>query len=192
MRPFPPQGPSGRFPCFLGTTAALRLLAVHPASLRCPSLGGTVTAPSIRVRDALRCAPSPVSGASTWGRADLYPAMPLRGVLHARDAKVSHVPVQPHVHLPCSWTPAEPSRQAVRRSGVAPAQGTAKAPASTVLSRLDHTAFALAVYASRTASPTCTQDSLPLACQTFTGGLSTRRAVKKGFRSSHPPFTSLS
>src|SRR4030042_3678717 len=33
------------------------------------------------------------------------------------------------VHLPCSRTPAEPSRQALRRSGVAPTESKVKAPA---------------------------------------------------------------
>jgi len=41
MRRFPPLGPSGRFPTFIGTINALRLLTNHFTSLRFPSLGNT-------------------------------------------------------------------------------------------------------------------------------------------------------
>src|SRR5262249_53681387 len=43
--PFPPRGPSVRFPRFAGTVRALRLPMSLPASLRFPSLGGTVETP---------------------------------------------------------------------------------------------------------------------------------------------------
>lgn len=58
----------------------------------------------------------------------------------------------PIVLLPCSPTPVGPTHQAIRGAGTAPAVSTTKAPAF-VLSRLNHTASALAVYASQAGSP---------------------------------------
>lgn len=58
----------------------------------------------------------------------------------------------PSVLLPCSSTPAGPTHQAIRCAGTAPDLSTTKAPAF-VLSRLNHTASALAVYASQAGSP---------------------------------------
>ena len=58
----------------------------------------------------------------------------------------------PIVLLPCSSTPVGPTHQAMQCIGVAPAVSTAKAPAF-VLSRLNHTASALAVYASQARLP---------------------------------------
>ena len=58
----------------------------------------------------------------------------------------------PIVLLPCSPTPVGPTHQAVQCVGAAPAVSTTRAPAF-VLSRLNHTASALAVYASQAGSP---------------------------------------
>ena len=58
----------------------------------------------------------------------------------------------PIVLLPCSPTPVGPTHQAMPCVGAAPAMSTAKAPAKQ-LSRLNHTASALAVYASQAGSP---------------------------------------
>jgi hypothetical protein len=58
----------------------------------------------------------------------------------------------PIVLLPCSSTPVGPTHQAMRCVGAAPAVSTTKAPAF-VLSRLNHTASALAVYASQAGLP---------------------------------------
>ena len=53
------------------------------------------------------------------------------------------------MHLPCSKTPVGPPRQALHGVSVLPSHtGTSKAPATLCLSKLNHTAFALAVYAS--------------------------------------------
>lgn len=50
MPPFPPRGPSGRFPHFLGLIEALRLPAVRPTSLR--FLRSAVPTPtSVEARD---------------------------------------------------------------------------------------------------------------------------------------------
>ena len=72
-------------------------------------------------------------------------------------------PGSPSVPLPCSPTPAGPLRQAIRRSDAAPAAATARAPTIRRLSGLNHTASALAVYASPHGSHRRTQDSLPLS-----------------------------
>ena len=65
---------------------------------------------------------------------------------------------------------------------MAPAIGTTKALARNNLSKLNHTAFGLAVYASSHSLPRATQDSLPAVGQTLPDGLSTRRVTIKGFR----------
>lgn len=75
----------------------------------------------------------------------------------------------PYSHLPCSQTPAGPLRQAIQRIGAVPALQTAKTPAFSYISRLNHTAFAIAVYASRPWSPMVMQDSLPTAGQALSG-----------------------
>jgi hypothetical protein len=64
---------------------------------------------------------------------------------------------------PALGTPAGPLRQAIRRSDAAPAAATARAPTIRRLSGLNHTASALAVYASPHGSHRRTQDSLPLS-----------------------------
>jgi hypothetical protein len=66
--------------------------------------------------------------------------------------------------------------------GAAPALSTAKAPATNILSRLNHTALALAVYASYAVLPRPTQDSLPAVGQLCGAGLVTRRIPTKGFQ----------
>jgi hypothetical protein len=58
-------------------------------------------------------------------------------------------PENPAMLLPCSQIPAGPRRLAnLRRFGAAPVNSTTKAPATNILSRLNHTALAFAVYAS--------------------------------------------
>ena len=59
----------------------------------------------------------------------------------------------PSACAPCSPTPVGPPRQAMRRVGTAAAQKTTAAPASSFISRLNHTARTLPVYASQPGSP---------------------------------------
>jgi hypothetical protein len=63
---------------------------------------------------------------------------------------------------------------------VALGRTTAKAPAKG-LSKLNSMAFGLAVYASPSALPRTTQDSLPAAGQALPDGLFTRKVPMKGF-----------
>ena len=58
-----------------------------------------------------------------------------------------------------------------RHSSAAPADLTTKAPAIKFLSRLNHTASAVAVYASPGGRPRQTQDSLPAADYALPGGI---------------------
>ena len=63
--------------------------------------------------------------------------------------RLSHVPVKPALHLPCSPTPDGPWHWPnFHASGSAHAFSTAKAPSIITLTRLNHTAFVITVYAS--------------------------------------------
>jgi len=69
-----------------------------------------------------------------------------------------------------------------------------KAPTIISLSKLNHMAFGLAVYASQCRLPDPTQNSLPAVGQTLPDGLSTRRTAMKGFKSASyisSPFPKL-
>src|SRR5262249_51914175 len=78
----------------------------------------------------------------------------------------------PDGRSPCSGTPAGPRCQAVAASGRRPsARSDGGLTARSLISGLDGTAFALAVYASSGASPPSTQDSLPAARQALPGGI---------------------
>ena len=73
----------------------------------------------------------------------------LLSVVTLKDADGSHqFPGNPSVSLPCSRTPAGPPRQAIRRLGIAPAACDHEGSGDSVMSRLNHTALILAVYAS--------------------------------------------
>ena len=94
----------------------------------------------------------------------------------------------PPVPLPCSPTPAGPTRQAIRRSRHGPRYVHNEGSHDYILSGLNHTALALAVYASWSGSPQrCTQDSLPAV-----GHITGRDWLPAGFLrkvsdDSHPP-----
>ena len=61
--------------------------------------------------------------------------------------------------------------QAIQCADMAPAMSTTKAPTIIQLSRLNHTASGLAVYASPGVLPHKTQNSLPAARQALPGGI---------------------
>ncbi len=98
--PLPSTGPSGRFPCFVGTVRRLRLPAALPASLRCLRSALTAVAPFF--------APA---GSSRRPRAWACHGSPVR--FTAGDDRISQVPGEPPVRLPRSSTPAGPRRLAL-------------------------------------------------------------------------------
>jgi hypothetical protein len=70
----------------------------------------------------------------------------------------------------------------LRRAGMAPAMSTTKALTTIYLSRLNHTARGLAVYASSSASPHPTQNSLPAAGQALPDGVKYPQGCYERFR----------
>ena len=163
--PFPPRGPSGRFPRLPGTIEALRLPAVLPASLRSPSLRGTVVASVYSLsQKAGRLAPVSLDLLFAGGPSGITP--------------------QKRRDLPGSWT--NPCLRAAlydpggtsapghfQRFGAAAHTETMSAPTNSGLSRLNRVAHMLAVYASPYGLPRPTQDSLaaggqPLPRRPFT------------------------
>ena len=79
----------------------------------------------------------------------------------------------------------------LRQLGTAPRIGNDEGSPRRVISGLDHTASALAVYASTAGSPHRLQDSLLAAGQLYQTGLVTRRIPTKGFRdASYTAFSS--
>src|SRR3954454_360584 len=151
---FPRRGPSGRFPHFTGRIEELRLLSSRPgpASVvpRRPVLPPR-SFPSLR--------PAASALPAAWG---CFTGVPFA----SSEAEALRPPrflgdPCPHAVL------SDPGRASVSRlvdPSVLPAlNGTALAPTTVILSRLNHTACGRAVYASRPTSPPSTQDSLPAA-----------------------------
>ena len=138
--PLPSTG-SGRvpFPCFISTIRALRLPAVHPAALRLLRLAVPPVCTFFAPANAAHGAREPGGFGCR---------VPPSGMTSGNN-RASHVPGGP----PCaSALLSDPGRidpvRPPRRADVAPANSTTKAPTS-ILSRLHHTASALAVYASQ-------------------------------------------
>ena len=69
------------------------------------------------------------------------------------DNETSQVPGPPAPHLPCSPTPTGPPCQAVSARRCCPRYLHDEGPSDHILSRLNHTASAVAVYASSPGSP---------------------------------------
>jgi hypothetical protein len=88
------------------------------------------------------------------------------------DDRTSHVPGEPFVHLPSSSTPPGPMPPSLcRRHRRGPRYVDSEGSRDWFLSRLDHTASALAVYASPSSLPPPTQDSLRLPARLYRVGL---------------------
>jgi hypothetical protein len=163
----------GEFPCFDGTTKALRLPAARLAALRCLRL-------AVPQRPLVRFALWRTSAPPKPGVGD--PVTPAGISLRRRQ------------DIPSSWgTPIVRLHMfhsdAGRTADTRPLQcrdvalGARKAKAPTKgLSTLNSMAFGLAVYASQCGLPRPTQNSLPAAGQALPDGLSTRKVPLKGFR----------
>ena len=78
--------------------------------------------------------------------------------------------------------PGDAWRVGFQSGRMAPAKGTTKALAKGKLTKLNHMAFGLAVYASSRSLPYATQDSLPAVGQSLPDGLFTRRVTIEGFK----------
>ena len=139
---FPPRGPSGfPFPRFDGTIKTLRLPVIHPAALRCLRLAVPSLARSLRsLRHGVRR-----RGPGAFAQRSGYPIR-----IQVETTGPPTFLGNPLVPVPCSTTPAGSTRQALttRRRGprIVPRRGL---PRAMYLSRLNHTASALAVYASQ-------------------------------------------
>ncbi len=139
----------------------------------CDSLCPSRRAPLPSLGDTLRCACRFAPGGPgrpTAGLGCVIRSPPPES--SRREAvRVSQVPVQPAVPMPCSSTPAGPHAPghcgAATRPPLCPRR---RLPRFIQLSRLNRTALGLAVYASPGALPHKTQNSLPAAGQALPGG----------------------
>ena len=151
---------------YQGATTACR--PSHRTSF--PSFGGTIGA-SVFVSPC-----QPDAGRRAGGSSVRQPPRRFNASILQRPMETTGSPTflgNPGVLLPCSTTPAGPSPLAKTTSqgdDAAPVQSTTKAPALR-LSRLNHTASALAAYASPGRSPCTTLDSLPVAGQALPDGI---------------------
>ena len=157
--------PAGRFPGFTSTTGRSDSLPPVPPHFvafawRYRSL-----------RSSLRSRRRP--SATAAGQGFLCPGYPSVRV-SAEAAGPPRFLGNPTVRMPCSPTPVGPPRQAISaRRYCLPLLSSRRLPRSP-LTRLNHTACTLAVYASSLRSPVATQDSLPAAGQLCRAGLLTR------------------
>ena len=135
--------PRVEFPRLHGTINALRLPAAPPAALRCLRLAVP------REHSHFRSRRRRVLRRRAWSWS---PGVPRRDCFRGND-RISHVPGEPKVCLCPALRPRRDRRvRPLRHADAAPALTTTKAPALQ-LSRLNHTASALAVYASKAGLP---------------------------------------
>ena len=172
---FPPRGPSGRFPSFIGTVEALRLPICPSRFASLPSFSGTAAA-------SLDSLSREVGHLTPVSLDPLLPAA-LPALCHG-DTGGSQVPGRTLARLPSlSLDPGgivAPGHS--RRLDAASAIDTAFGSPNVNLSRLDHAAIALAVYASQCGSPRPTQDSLPAGGQPLPCGTLTRWVRNRRFQ----------
>jgi len=135
--------PGPEFPWFHGTTKCSDFL---------PPLSPRFVAFAWRYHPSARVSPARGRALSRAGILELVTRYLRPGCCRWRRQDLLRSWGTPIVFLPCSPTPAGPTHQAMQCVGAAPTASTAKAPALK-LSRLNHTASALAVYASQAGSP---------------------------------------
>ena len=140
---FPPRGPSGWFPRFVG-------IVKHSDFL--PPLPRRFVSFASRYRRASWASFPQLQDAAT-ASLGLFTGIPITGFINGGD-RTSQVPGEPTMNVPCSPTPARPLRSGRYRASMLPsAFSTASALARTVISGLNHTARPLAVYASQGGLP---------------------------------------
>jgi len=165
-----------KFPCFFSTIRALRLLAVHLTALRFLRLAIPFTAdvPLYSLLSGFRTLQP-----SGQGFLPLGDPPPISTAWRQRDLPSSCAPL-PRI------CPALRPRQDLhvrpsQRFGTVPVPLTTKTPAFG-LSRLNHTAFAITVHASRPWSPMVAQDSFPTAGQALSGWISSQQGRYERFQ----------
>ena len=186
MRFFLPSTGSSwvEFPRFIGTTKTLSHPAIPFAALRFLRLAIPVVYLVLRSRPALRHLPD---GPGVLGRLS-----PCRYIPRETTGLPTFLR-NPPVHLPCSPTPVGSTPPGLHGDAdAALATSTAKAPARK-LSRLNHTAFALAVYASPRLLPLPTQDSLRLPARLYRTGFEPAGSAERFLNVSYisSPFLKL-
>ena len=130
----------------------------------------------------------PDAGHAAWGLWVLAAPCQLR----TGDGRVSQVPGEPSVPMPCSWTPVGPTHQALTMRRRGPRCLYDEGSRDDWLSGLDHTALALAVYASPGGfARTGRKTRFPLLARLYGTGLVTRRVPTKGFRHASYMFVLL-
>src|SRR5208282_4677112 len=137
--PFPPRGPSGRFPRFIGNTKHSDFLP--PFARRFVSFAS-------RYRRAPCASLPPTQGTTPAGRGIAY-RIPQHRFIDGGD-RTSQVPGGPAMNVPCSANPVGPPRSATAalRCCLSP-NGRRRLPPQILISGLNHTARTLAVYASQ-------------------------------------------
>jgi hypothetical protein len=183
--PFPPLGPPRRVPQLRRYYGAVRLPV--PLSPRFVAFAWRYPAVCLGLRSLRSRTPN-------RGPGDRIPA-PISGQCRREAIRASQGSRTTHCPFALFFDPgrtehARPSR----RVGMAPAMSTTKAPTIIQLSRLNRTAFGLAVYASSgTVTRTRRKTRFRPLAKRYRTGLLTRRVVTKGFRrwSSSCPELSL-
>ena len=142
-RRFSPRGPFGQVPPLLRYYQRATTSCRPSRRTSFPSLGNTTGTLAFRSRHG-RVLPR-----RAWGWS---PGSPGRDFFHGDD-RISHVPGEPQLHLCPALRPRQDRRvRPLQHADAAPALTTTKAP-TLPLSGLNHTASALAVYASQGGSP---------------------------------------
>jgi hypothetical protein len=177
--PFPPRGPSSWFPRFLGTVKHSDFL---------PPLPRCFVAFAARYRHASWVSFPQLQDATAAGL-ELFTGIPKPDSLTETTGPPRFLE-DPTVNVPCSSTPVGPLRSATATLRCClPPHLTTSTPTISNISRLNHTARSLAVYAS--------QGGLPHRHARLASGwlaslvraeLDTRWVPMKGFRSFHSPF----
>ena len=159
--PFPPPGPSRQVPRLRRYYSAVRL----PVSLSLDSVAFAQQYPAAQ----LSFAPSG-PGYPTAGQ-ELISRSPSRQNTRGDKRGLPGSPTTLMSFCPVLRPRQDQHHQAIQCADMAPAMSTTKAPTIIQLSRLNHTASGLAVYASPGVLPHKTQNSLPAARQALPGGI---------------------
>jgi hypothetical protein len=179
---FPPRGPRGAFPRFVGTPRCSDSL---PPSDRAPSPSLGRTARGLAVRSQARGARLP--GSRAWS-----PGCP-SGMRRAERSGSPRFLGVPTARMPRSWTPVKSPRLAVDHDASMRSSAVVTASTSTVLnSRGSLTQPTRSLCTLRSGGyPLATQHSVPAGGQPLPGGIGTRRDAPEGFRECYPPHLIL-